>query len=335
MKTNTKNNNFENLKRKYALSVLYGTPEQQGRILQDLARAVVFSVLKHRIKATADPYIIKTKNDFISEIHRLNAIDNITDTNLEVSIDNKGNYVMEVVDKSLDADLARIMKGYSDTGADLQQEAALALWEAGVQAKKRPSTKHLRSGWIDEPIKTKEPRKEIYTDSEIFKDNFKDFKIVELSPIRRVFRKVGGYLDKNRNKQALTSGYSYLEYRIKNLNEEEGIDYIIYRRFGKYADIGGYTTAENGKPFYTVDQNTAENMEEIIAGLRLTPRQGTVLDMLLSGRGYRDISAALRCSWKNIYTIRAAIQKKYIKYREDNPNFRDPDAACAYSYIIK
>lgn len=330
----TVSTNFETAKRKYALSVLYGTPEQQGRTLQDLARAVVFSVLKHRIKATADPYIIKTRNDFIGEIHRLSAIDNITDTNLEVSINEEGNYVMEVIDKSLDADLARIMKGYSDTGADLQQEAALALWEAGVQAKKRPSTKHLRSGWIDEPIKTKEPKKEIYTDSEIFKDNFKDFKIVELSPIRRVFRKVGNYLDKNRNKRAVLNGYSYLEYKIKNPNEQEGIDYIIYRRFGKYADIGGYTTGTNGNIFYTADKNTVEDIEEIKAGMKLTPRQRCILDFAEGGSGYRATAKELNCSWKNIYAIKKAIQKKYIKYREENPTFKDSEAEQAFRYIL-
>ncbi|CCY68984.1 unknown [Clostridium sp. CAG:678] len=68
-------------------------------------RSYVLSFKIWNQKATADPYIIKTKNDFISEIHRLNAIDNITDTNLEVSIDNEGNYVIDIVDKSLDADL--------------------------------------------------------------------------------------------------------------------------------------------------------------------------------------------------------------------------------------
>ena len=95
------------------------------------------------------------------------------------------------------------------------------------------------------------------------------------------------------------SGYSYIS--ITTTDELSGIDEIMYKRYGKYADIGGYTETINGQTkVYTADETTAETMETLVKALNLTARQTAILEYRLKGYGNKAIANTLNITRETV-----------------------------------
>ena len=292
---NTKNTKtFEDLKKDFELAVIGGSSAEQGETLQALARALAFAILKKRIIKTADPYIINLNIDLFKDIKRLEKIEYITENNISSYIDDNGDYNIEYDEPETERALRKLIAEPTDGAADLLQECALALWQECAAARQRGA---LRAGFLDEPYKTRVPSKKIYT-KEIDIDNFKDFKVIELSPIRRAFRAGGRFIDKARSLRAHLDQYSYIEYKISI----DGIDNIIYKRIGKAIELHEEAAI------------AAERVDEIIKKLKLSDKQEEILNYLYRGLGYKKIAEIRGCTPGAVYAARKSIQNKYINY---------------------
>jgi len=94
-------------------------------------------------------------------------------------------------------------------------------------------------------------------------------------------------------------------------DSESGTEERIYNRLPKYADLGGYETDFNGAcTFYTVDEQTTQDMGELIERLNLTAKQAKVLQLRLCGYGDRAIATYLGVTLRAVQKTRIAIQGK-------------------------
>ena len=286
---------FEELKKDFEFAVIGGSRAEQGESLQALADALAFAILKKRIIKTADPYIINLNIDLFKDIKRRERIEYITENHIFSYIDDNGDYNIEYDEPEAEEGLRKLLAEPADGASDLSQECALSLWQEAVSAAQRGA---LQPGWLDAPYKTRVPSKKIYT-KEIDIDNFKDFKVVELSPIRRAFRAGGRFIDKARSLRAHLDQYSYIEYKISI----DGIDNIIYKRLGRAAELHEEAVAA-----------AAERVAEIINNLKLTDKQEKILNYLYNGLGYKKVAEMLGCTPGAVYAARKSIQNKYINY---------------------
>lgn len=200
---------------------------------------------------------------------------------------------------------ALLDKTISD-GLDLVQSAALAILEqANTWAE-------AGDGWMDKPFTVCRLSRRVY----IRDDESAAYAEVETSPIREVFRAVRREVAASRAVQTdPRNGYLYLGELT-----EDGLD-TIYRRLGKYADLGGRETTADpatlpGAPagislsggHYTADRGGVDEYNSILERLNLTDRQAQIVRLRMQGKGYKAIATYLgvtpRCIEITVFRLR-------------------------------
>lgn len=112
----------------------------------------------------------------------------------------------------------------------------------------------------------------------------------EAVPIQLVYRAVRKYISGMKNGGSLgADGYSYIAIDNTDTDTETGIDTVIYRRLGKYADIGGYTS----EGLYTVSEEDVTRIDGIISRLDLTREQKRILSLRQGGYSFGAIADTL------------------------------------------
>ena len=195
-------------------------------------------------------------------------------------------------------------------GIDLVQTAALALLEQAADHADGP-------GWLDRPYTVRRLSRRVYikeTDGAAYRED-------ETTPAQEVYRAVRRAVQESRAVQTdPRNGYTYIEDMTA-----DGLD-VIYYRLHKYADLGGY--AHNGHDVdrlpggpagfgqggehYTADRQTVADYNDIIDRLDLTPRQREVLELRMSGRGYKAIASYLGVTQRAIAKTVEQVQKKAL-----------------------
>lgn len=221
-----------------------------------------------------------------------------------------GDAVTEVADKTAAAALAALVGETLSDGIDLVQEAAAALLEQAADHADGP-------GWIDRPFTVRRLARKVYireTDSAEYRDD-------ETTPAQEVYRAVRRAV---RNSAAVQTdprnGYTYLDELTA-----DGLD-TIYRRLGKYADLGGYARNDNdpdrlpGSPaglsggcsHYTADRQTVMEYNALVAQLKLSDRQADVLRLRMRGYGQRAIATYLGVTPQAVQNTLAKVQRKAV-----------------------
>lgn len=134
----------------------------------------------------------------------------------------------------------------------------------------------------------------------------------EAVPIQLVYRAVRKYISGMKNGGSLgADGYSYIAITDTDTDTDTGIDTVIYRRLGKYADIGGYTS----EGLYTVSEEDVTRIDGIISRLDLTREQKRILSLRQGGYSFGAIADTLGITQEAVKKAVKRIRCKAVKNR--------------------
>lgn len=188
-------------------------------------------------------------------------------------------------------------------GVDLAQTACVALLELAQQYA------HTGEGWLDAVVTVERLNRKVWV-----KDGERPtMEVVETAPAKEVYKEVRRAVDNSRAVQAdPRNGYSYIEDYTRTGDDGDDIPglEVIYRRLGKYADLGGYDMNGN----YTTPAQSAFDYDDIMKRLNLTPRQQTIIDLRLRGYGIWAIGTQLGVSHQAVENTLKRIQDKSAKF---------------------
>lgn len=313
---------FEQVKRDFETALENGGDYSPA--LLDLSTAIAFSVVRKCIdpqrKTAADRETVSDNglNPAMVELRRGIAFDHRTLDNTQTAANKAtkitytadGDAVTETADHDAENALNALIGETLSDGIDLVQTAALALLEQAADHADGP-------GWLDRPYTVRRLSRRVYikeTDGAAYRED-------ETTPAQEVYRAVRRAVQESRAVQTdPRNGYTYIEDMTA-----DGLD-VIYYRLHKYADLGGY--AHNGHDVdrlpggpagfgqggehYTADRQTVADYNDIIDRLDLTPRQREVLELRMSGRGYKAIASYLGVTQRAIAKTVEQVQKKAL-----------------------
>lgn len=313
---------FEQVKRDFETALENGGDYSPA--LLDLSTAIAFSVVRKCIdpqrKTAADRETVSDNglNPAMVELRRGIAFDRRTLDNTQTAANKAtkitytadGDAVTETADHDAENALNALIGETLSDGIDLVQTAACALLEQAADHADGP-------GWLDRPYTVRRLSRRVYikeTDGAAYRED-------ETTPAQEVYRAVRRAVQESRAVQTdPRNGYTYIEDMTA-----DGLD-VIYYRLHKYADLGGY--AHNGHDVdrlpggpagfgqggehYTADRQTVADYNDIIDRLDLTPRQREVLELRMSGRGYKAIASYLGVTQRAIAKTVEQVQKKAL-----------------------
>lgn len=313
---------FEQVKRDFETALASGGDYSPA--LLDLSAAVAFSVVRKCIdpqsKTAADRDTVSDNglNPAMVELRRGIAFDRRTLDNTQtaaakatkITYTPDGDPVTVTADKDAENALNTLIGETLSDGIDLVQTAALALLEQAADHADGP-------GWLDRPYTVRRLSRRVYireTDGAAYRDD-------ETTPAQEVYRAVRRVIQESRAMQTdPRNGYIYIEELTA-----DGLE-TIYRRLGKYADLGGYACngqtpdAMPGAPagfsqgggLYTADRQTVDEYNAILERLNLTDRQAQVIRLRMSGRGYKAIATYLGVTQRAVAKTVEQVQKKAL-----------------------
>lgn len=256
--------------------------------LTDLATAVAYAVLKKVISTTSNPTLQTVRKELTRDRHDLDCLAYATDNATHISFNADGDPVSEVIDPAL-AKAATDLAGQTlGDGLDLVNDAALAiLEETAKQAKRDPGL----SVDLERAYTVRRLKRKVWIKTA---DSVNGWETVETTPIQEVFKSVRRSVQSSRHMQIdPRNGYTYLEDLA--IDPDTGDGSTIYRRLPKFADLGGHVCDFNGKETVatTADHETVATTDRLVAAMRLTDREMTVLKYRLAGYGYKAIATAM------------------------------------------
>lgn len=274
--------------------------------LTDLATAVAFSVLKKCISTSADKTLTATRRDLARDLHNLNRICYASENAYETKHTADGDEYTAIADKDLHTALTKLCADTLGDGLDLMHTAILAILTETEKAKE--TADGLSVGFLERPYQVRRLNRKVWIKTA---DSVNGWETVETSAIRETYKAVRRYIESNRPVQSASDVYTYLDETATD--EESGTSETIYRRFGKYADIGGEVRDYNGKETaYTADETTAKDLDALVESLNLTDRQAKVLSLRQSGYGYKAIATYLGIKQDKVWRTVQAIQTKAL-----------------------
>lgn len=307
--TNDSRKDFETVKRSFENALAKGG--DYAAPLYDLATAVAYSVVNKCIdpqrKTAAEkdsatdsgcnPLMIELKQGIAQDRRTLDSTRRNANAATHTTFNANGDYVTETADRDAAAALASLLRESITDGFDVVQEAAAALLE---QAAAHASGEQ----WLDRPYTVRRLSRRVYIrleDSAAYRDE-------TTTPIQEVYKVVRRYIQNSRAMRTdPRNGYSYIEDYARDVT---GVDAdpleTIYRRLGKYADLGGYDCNGN----YTTDGQTVEDYAALVQKMNLTDRQAQILKLRLQGKGNKAIATYLGVSKQAIAKTVAQLQVK-------------------------
>lgn len=280
----------------------YNADPRNADHLTDLATAVAYSVLRkvidptRKTATTADrpsdsglnPALVALRGDLTRDRAYITRLDHAVNESTRLSFNADGDMVFEVIDPALSRAATDLAGQTLGDGLDLVNDAALAiLEETAKQADRDPGLPvDLERAYTVRRLKRKVWIKTA--------DSVNGWETVETTPIQEVFKAVRRSVQNSRHMQIdPRSGYTYLEDLV--IDPETGDGSTIYRRLSKFADLGGRVCDFNGKETAatTADRETVETTDRLVAAMRLTDREMSVLKYRLAGYGYKAIATAL------------------------------------------
>ena len=220
----------------------------------------------------------------------------------------EGDYKVETVDKDLHNRFNELTRETLGDGMDIMHTALVSIIEETNKAKERNGG-HLCDTFMTTPYTVRRLKRKVWIKTA---ESVNGWETVETTPIQEIYKAVRRYIESQKAVKANGNGYTYLE--SVATDTESDTDTVIYRRFGKYADIGGEVRDFNGKvTAYTTDTDTADKVDKIIADLNLTAKQMKVLMLRQSGYGYKAIATYLGVTQRAVAKTVKAIQDKAIK----------------------
>lgn len=272
--------------------------------LQALATACACSVLRKCIQVSGNKAMVTLRNDLVKDCNNLLNIERIQTATSGLYFNASGDLVKDT-DTETQQQVQALLKQSISDGYDLVQDAILLILTETEKAK-QSNGGQLKPLFLETLYTQRQLKRKVYIQ---IADSVNGWETVETTAIQQVYKGVRRAIESTRAVQIAQNGYTYIDDFATDT--ESNATERIYRRFGKYADIGGAVVDYNGKEMaYTTDRQTAQDFDTMLASLNLTARQMQVLQYRLKGYGYKAISTALGVTPHAIAKTCKAIQSK-------------------------
>lgn len=314
MKTTTENKTatattFADMLRTYEKHAAEQTdPTAYANALIDLATAVTYSVLKKCITVSQNPTLMQTRQDLARDLHNIDRIAYANANAYETRYNADGDPYTAIIDKDLHRALTTLCGQSMGEGLDLMHDAVATILAETEKAKDRNGGT-LPPAFMEQPYKIRRLNRKVWIKTA---ESVNGWETTTTAAIQETYKAVRRAINQSRAVQTdPRSGYTYLT--DISTDPESGIGETIYRRFGKYADIGGTVTDINGKETaYTADEQTAHDLDRLIESMNLTAKQAKVLALRQSGYGYKAIATYLGVTQRAVAKTVEAIQVKAV-----------------------
>lgn len=305
-----KKEEYKRLLRNYERQVI--TPTDHGEALQALSTAVAYAVLKKCIQVSCNNTLIKKRRELATGIANIKNLKYAAENAYVIRYDSNGEK-KRIIDRSLSEAMKNPCKETLGDGIDIVNTAAIAIMSE--TEKIDPSERTL--GYLERPYKIRKLKRRVWIKKE---DSIGGWDTIETTPIQQVYRAVRRYITDSGAIRAASHVYTYLEDISRD--GATGALETIYRRLGKYADLGGYTTDiysdcipgynSNGRSdIYTADETTAGEVDALIENLNLSKQQVQIVQLELRGYGLKAIATYLGVDYRNVYNQLRRIRAKY------------------------
>lgn len=288
--------------------------------LTDLATACAYSVLRKCIDVSHNKALENARKDLTADLHNLDRLAYASAHATETRYNAEGDPYTAVIDKDLYEAYEKLLAHSFGDGLDLVHDAVVAILDETQKAKERHGDT-LPPCFLEQAYTVRRLNRKVWIKAE---DSAKGWQTVTTTPIQEIYKAIRRAIENSRAVQAdPRNGYTYLS-DLSTDPESDAVD-VIYHRYGKYADLGGYATDINGNPDfrgpYTADRETADrvtaDVETLIEKLNLTQRQATILDLRMRGygrrNGYKSIATYLGVSFQAVQNAVYRIQSKCEK----------------------
>lgn len=289
--TQAQNQTFADLLREYETQAQNRTPQTETaytKALQDLATATAYAVLKKCIETSQNPMLKQLKREIAQDTATLQNTARLHNESMQIVFDKDGNCKTTFIDSESKKACEKLCAVAMGEGLDLVGDAYISILSETQKAKER-NNGILPQNFMETAYTTRRLKKKIYIKLE---DSAKGWETVNTTPIQETYKAVRRTVQQSRAVQTAINGYTYLSDLAKD--DESGAEETIFRRMPKYTDIGGYATDINGKidynSNYTANEQTAQDIDTLVANLNLTKRQAEILQLRLSGYGYKAIA---------------------------------------------
>lgn len=286
------------------LIATYNADPRNADTLQALATACAYSVLKKCIDTSGNTVLVKARQSIAHDTATQRRTTYANANAYETTYNADGDPVRKVKDKDLSAAFNDLCAETYGDGYDLVQDAIVAILdETAKQADRDPD----QITDLARPYTVRRLKRKVWIKTA---ESVNGWETVTTTPIQEVYKAVRRAIQASRAVQTdPRNGYTYID-DISN-DPESDADAVIYRRFGKYADIGGYIADINGKETaYTADETTAADLDMLIESLNLSKQQANIIALRLSGYGYKAIATRYGVRPDNIRNQLKRIQAK-------------------------
>lgn len=289
-------NKFQELIKEYETHCQNTTTQEYTDILYELSFSVACAVLKTTIIKTGNQQLTSLKSELCKDYATLRLVNSgiVTDSR----------------------DLEYLIRNPLGDGMDLVHTASTTIIDQTQQ-------KGYAIGFMGTPYKERRLKKKVWIKKS---DSINGWETIETTPIQEIYKAVRREIEHSRAMSTdAKNGYTYLEEITQD--SETGEKTKVYKRLIKYADLGGcamaspYDSVENtvlnhsiGRQgtLYSADTSTAQNIEQMIECLSLTQKQSVILQLRLSGYGFKAISTYLGITSDAARSTMKGVQKKAI-----------------------
>lgn len=294
------------------------TTESYTDALTELATAISYSVLKKCIDTGYNSTLVAIRHELTSAKATLANTSHCNDNATHLTYNEEGDMIEEVINKDSKNALTTLASATIGDGYDLVNTAIVSILEEVQKQIERGESIDL-----ERPYTVRRLKKKVWIKSA---DSVNGWETVETSPIREVYKAVRRYINQTGALHTdAKNGYSYLE-DISHDNES-GESEVIYRRLSKFADLGGHSCDYNGAmTFYTVDIETVDEYESMIAKLNLTKKQAQIIKLREAGYNSTAIGTYLGVKPQTIDTTLNRIAEKAIEVLDLPPYFAEKKA---------
>lgn len=276
----------------------YASGDDSTELLIEMGTRIAYSVLKRLINEVYDSTLVGVRRDVTHAKHNIENIDRLSNSVYSLIYSKDGDLVQTVNNKSDRVAFEKIVLDNLGVGYDLVNTAIIAILEQ--------TEKHGRD--LEKKFTERRLKRKVYVK---YESSVNGWETVETTPIQEIYREVRREIDKNGSLKISSHKYVYVE--DFSYDAESGDGDFFYRQLGLCSDLGGYATDYNGaNTVYTADDETVENMEDLIESLNLTARQSQILELRLKGYGHKAIATYLGVTQRAIAKTVEQIRKKAI-----------------------
>lgn len=320
MKTIEKRNGFTDLLRNYENA----TRERNGKAetekaynnaLQELAQACTFSVLKKlcnvggyvdetKTATTDSAKTIRTlRQTLAKDLHTLDRLQYATNGATTMEYNSDGDLVQVVKDKDLHIASYKLLNDCLGDGLDLINTAVVTILEETAKAT------DTSANFMEMPYNVRRLKRKVYIKDT---DTINGYETTTTTAIQEVYKAIRREIEHSRSMQIANNKYTYIEDTLKDTETDTETD--IYYRLPKYSGLAYETTDISGKiTAITADIETKRNADKVVEKLNLTAKQANILQLRLSGYGYKAIATYLGIGVTSVTSQLRNIQKKAIE----------------------